>query len=70
MCLCVCACFFSFFLLKLVSNTALSCLIIIACDPALRSALAGGGGGGGGQEKEGEAATTSLEFEYLHGKSR
>ena len=65
MCLCV---FFFFFLLKLVSNAALSCLIIIARDPALRSALAGGGVGGGG--KEGEVATTSLEFEYLHGKSR
>ena len=64
MCLCV---FFFFFLLKLVSNAGFSCLIIIARDPALRSALAGGGGGGG---KEGEVATTSLKFEYLHGKSR
>ena len=57
--------FFFFFLLKLVSNAALSYLIIIASDPALRSALAGGGGG-----EEGEVGTTSLEFEYLHGKSR
>ena len=55
---------FFFFVLKLVSNTALPCLIVIACDPALRCALAAG------REKEGEVATTSLEFEYLHGKSR
>ena len=55
MCLCVCVFFLLF--IKLVSNTALSCLIIIARDSALRSALAGGGGEGG------EDATTSLEFE-------
>ena len=37
----------------------------LACEQALRwGALAVG------QEKEGEPATTSLEFEYLHGKSR
>ena len=36
----------------------------LACEQALRSALAAG------QEKEGELATTSLEFEYLHRESR
>ena len=36
----------------------------LACEQALRSALAAG------REKEGELATTSLEFEYLHRKSR
>ena len=40
------------------SNTSL------ACERALRSALAAG------REKEGELATTSLKFEYLHRKSR
>ena len=38
--------------------------VIIAYEQALRSTLAAG------QEKEGELATTSLEFEYLHLKSR
>ena len=37
---------------------------VIACEQALRGALAAG------REKEGELATTSLEFEYLHRKSR
>ena len=36
----------------------------IACEQALRGALATG------REKEGELATTFLEFEYLHRKSR
>ena len=36
--------------------------VIIAYEQALPGALAGG------QEKEGELATTSLEFEYLHRK--
>ena len=36
----------------------------IACVQALRGAMAEG------REKEGELATTSLVFEYLHGKSR
>ena len=36
----------------------------LACEQALRGALAVG------REKEGEVATTSLEFEYLHQKSR
>ena len=35
---------------------------ILACEQALRGALAAG------PEKEGELATTSLEFEYLHQK--
>ena len=38
--------------------------IIVACKQALWGSLAVG------QEKEGELATTSLEFEYLHGKSQ
>ena len=38
--------------------------VVIAYEQALPGALAGG------QEKEGELATTSLEFEYLHRKSR
>ena len=36
----------------------------MACKQALRGALTAG------REKEGELATTSLEFEYLHRKSR
>ena len=36
----------------------------LACEQALRSAVAAG------REKEGELATTSLKFEYLHRKSR
>ena len=36
----------------------------VACEQAFRGALAPG------REKEGEVATTSLEFEYLHRKSR
>ena len=36
----------------------------LACEQALRGALAAG------REKEGELATRSLEFEYLHRKSR
>ena len=36
----------------------------IACEQARRGALGGGAG------KEGDLATTSLEFEYLHQKSR
>ena len=36
----------------------------LACEQALRSALAAG------REKEGELATTSLKFEYLHRKCR
>ena len=36
----------------------------LACEQPLRGALAAG------SEKEGELATTSLEFEYLHRKSR
>ena len=39
-------------------------MVCIACEQALLGALATG------QEKEGELATTSLEFEYLHGKSQ
>ena len=38
--------------------------VIIAFERALPGTLAAG------QEKEGELATTSLEFEYLHRKSR
>ena len=34
----------------------------VACDQALRGALAAG------REKEGDLATTSLEFEYPHRK--
>ena len=37
---------------------------MVACEQGLRGALAAGRG------KEGELATTSLEFEYLHRKSR
>ena len=37
---------------------------VLACEQALRSALAAR------REKEGELATTSLEFEYLHRKRR
>ena len=47
-CVSVCVCVFFLLFIKLVSNTALSCVIIIAGDPALRRALAGGGGGGRG----------------------
>ena len=36
----------------------------LACEQAHRCALVAG------REKEGELATTSLEFEYLHRKSR
>ena len=36
----------------------------VACEQALRGALAAG------REKEGHVATTSLEFEYPHRKSR
>ena len=36
----------------------------LACEQALRGALAAG------REKKGELATTSLQFEYLHRKSR
>ena len=36
----------------------------LPCEQALQSALAAG------REKEGELATTSLEFEYLHRKNR
>ena len=39
-------------------------IIIIACEQALRGALAAG------REKKGELATKSPEFEYLHRKSR
>jgi len=39
-------------------------IINVDCEQALRGALAAG------REKEGELATTSLEFEYLHRKSR
>ena len=35
---------------------------ILACEQALRGALAAG------REKEGKFVTTSLEFEYLHQK--
>ena len=38
--------------------------IALACEQALRGALVAG------WEKEGEFATTSLEFEYLHQKSQ
>ena len=38
--------------------------IIVACEQALRAALAAG------RENEGELATTSLEFENLHRKRR
>ena len=37
---------------------------MVACEQGLPGALAAG------REKEGELATTSLEFEYLHRKSR
>ena len=40
-----------------------NCPKLLACEQALRGTLAAG------QEKEGELATTSLEFEYLHWKS-
>ena len=42
----------------------LKSLIKIACEQALRGALAAG------RKNEGEFATTSLEFEYRHRKSR
>ena len=62
---CVRVCFFLLCIKTCIKYClALPCLIIIACDPALRCSLAAG------REKEGEVATTSLEFEYLHGKSR
>ena len=35
---------------------------VLACERVLRGALAAG------QEREGELATTTLEFEYLHGR--
>ena len=38
--------------------------IFLACEQAVRGALAAG------REKEGELATTSLKLEYLHRKSR
>ena len=38
--------------------------IFLACEQAVRGALAAG------REKEGELATESLEFDYLHRKSR
>ena len=38
--------------------------INLACEQVLRGALAAG------KEKEGELATTSLEFEFLHRKSQ
>ena len=38
--------------------------MIVACEQALRGTLAAG------REKQGELGTTSLEFEYLHQKSR
>ena len=37
---------------------------LLACEQTLLGAMAAG------REKEGELATTSLEFEYLHGKSQ
>ena len=37
---------------------------LLACEQTLRGAIAKG------REKEGELATTSLEFEYLHRKSQ
>ena len=37
---------------------------LVACEQALRGTMAAG------REKEEELATTSLEFEYLHRKSR
>ena len=40
------------------------CFVSVVCKQALRGALAAG------REKEGELVTTSLEFEYLHRKSR
>ena len=40
------------------------CLSSLACEQALWGALAAG------REKEGELATASLEFKYLHRKSR
>ena len=40
------------------------CLSFLTCEQALWSALAAG------REKEGELATTSLEFKYLHRKSQ
>ena len=43
---------------------AVTLVVFLAREQALRGALAAG------PEKEGELATTSLEFEYLHGKSR
>ena len=39
-------------------------MLVIACEQALLGALVVG------QEKEGERATMSLEFKYLHRKSR
>ena len=39
-------------------------IMIVACEQALRGTLAAG------REKQGELGTTSLEFEYLHQKSR
>ena len=43
-------------------QAALAFCLPKACVQALRGALAAG------QEKNGELATTSLEFEYLHGE--
>ena len=48
-------------ILVIVDTTAAPTL---ACEQALWGALAAG------REKEGELATTSLKFEYLHRKSR
>ena len=45
--------------------------ISVTCKQALRGRSGGRGWGGGrGGEEEGELATTSLEIEYLHRKSR
>ena len=46
------------------SHHAFEAATALACEQALRCALAAG------REKEGELATKSLEFEYLHRKSR
>ena len=51
--------------LKIIKSRNMECIsTIVVCEQAFWGALVAG------QEKEGELATMSLEFQYLHGKSR